>query len=253
MNEKDSNVISHEKDKKLKRIRLIIQLILLIILIGIAVFALIKLVPVFVKIQNDEVYRDYIVSEINKAGKFSWLILLGIQVVQAVLAFIPAGPCVIITGMMYNPVIATIICLVGQTIGAVIVIYLVKLFGYTFMALFIDPEHTKKFKLLDDAKRCGVLMFSYLLIPALPKDPIYFVVPFTKVKVRHFVIINLVARTPMTIVSVIFGNSLINGQIGLGLILGICCAVVALICFIFNKKIVDVIDRITSRTKTPQC
>ncbi len=239
--------MEEEKKKKLRIIRITIQVILLVVLIGICIYAMIQLYPIFERVQKDEECRNYIIEQLNSFGSFSWIILMLLQVVQTVLAIIPAGPVVIVTGMMYHPALAVIICLVGQTLGALVVIGLVKLFGYSFLALFIDPEQPKKFKLLQDGKRCGVLMFSYLLIPFLPKDPIAFIVPFTKVKVRWFILINIIARTPITIVSVLFGNTLITGNFTVGIIIGCLSAVVAGLCFIFNKKIVAFIDKITTK------
>lgn len=248
---KDEDIeLDGKKKNKLKIIRIVIQAILIVGILVLAVFAVIKLYPIFMKINDDEAYRQMIIDKISAYGNFSWLILIGIQIVQTILAVIPSGPVVIITGIMYNPWVASIICLVGQTLGAVIVIYLVKLFGYTFISLFIDPEQTKKFKILQDGKRCGVLMFSYLLIPLLPKDPIAFIVPFTKVKVKHFIWINLVARTPMTIVTSFLGSSIVTGNYIISLVLGIICGILALLCFIFNKKIVDYIDKITMKINT---
>ena len=238
------------KKNKLKIIRITIQTILIVGILALAVFAIIKLYPIFMKINDDEVYRQMIIDKISSYGSFSWLILIGIQIIQTILAVIPSGPVVIITGMMYNPWIAALICLVGQTIGAVIVIYLVKIFGYTFISLFIDPEQTKKFKILQDGKRCGVLMFSYLLIPLLPKDPIAFIVPFTKVKVKHFIWINLVARAPMTIVTSLLGSSIMTGEYIIAIVLGCLCAVLAALCFVFNKRIVDFIDKIIIKINT---
>lgn len=234
--------------KKLKTIRTIIQIVVMVLIIGIAIYASIRLYPLFMKIQNDEGYRNTVVTKLKSFGSYSWIILILAQILQTVLAVIPSGPIVILTGIIYtNPFIGVLISLVGQTLGALLVIGLVKVFGYSFLALFIDPDQPKKLKLLEDGKRCGVLMFSYLLIPVLPKDPIAFIVPFTKVKVRHFIWINLVARTPMTIVSVIFGNSLISGNMTAGIIIASISAFLAVLCFIFNKQIVSFIDRITSK------
>lgn len=236
--------------KKLKRIRMIIQIVLIVIVLGLAIFAAVKLYPLFLRIQNDEAYCNEVVEKLNSFGSFSWIILILLQVVQTVLAVIPSGPLVILTGIIYsNPIVGILISLVGQTLGALVVILLVKAFGYSFMALFIDPEQPKKFKLLEDGKRCGVLMFSYLLIPVLPKDPIAFIVPFTQVKTHWFLLLNAVARTPMTIVSVVFGNSLISGNMGVGIIIAAISTIVALLCFIFNKKIVALLDKITMSKK----
>ncbi|MDE5856172.1 MAG: VTT domain-containing protein [Anaeroplasmataceae bacterium] len=244
--------MEEDKKRKYKIIRIIIQVVLIGILIGLAIFACVKLYPIFDRMQKDKEYLNEVLARIHSYGNISWLILIGMQIVQTILAIIPAGPVVILTGMLYPPVIAVIICLVGQTLGALVVIGLVKIFGYSFLALFVDPEQSKKFKILDDGTRCGVLMFSYLLIPFLPKDPIAFLVPFTKVKVRHFILIYTFARLPMTIVSVIFGNSLITGNYVASIVIGSISFLLAILCFIFNKKIVAWLDHFASKKSQPE-
>jgi uncharacterized membrane protein YdjX (TVP38/TMEM64 family) len=233
------------KNNKLRIIRIIIQAVVLILLVVFAIIACIKLYPIFIKIQNDEIYRNEVVAQIQSTGFWGGFILILIQVFQTVLAVIPSGPVVIIAGMMYDPWIAVLICLIGQTLGALVVIGLVKLFGYTFISLFVDLEKVKQFKLLNNEKKCAVLMFSYSLIPLLPKDPLAFIVPFTKVKTWVFLIITFVARMPMTIVSVVFGNSLISGEFGLGIIIACISGLLALVCFIFNNKIVEYLEKLS--------
>ena len=233
------------KNNKLRIIRIIIQAVVLILLVVFAIIACIKLYPIFNKIQNDEIYRNEVVAQIQSTGFWGGFILILIQVFQTVLAVIPSGPVVIIAGMMYDPWIAVLICLIGQTLGVLVVIGLVKLFGYTFISLFVDLEKVKQFKLLNNEKKCAVLMFSYSLIPLLPKDPLAFIVPFTKVKTWVFLIITFVARMPMTIVSVVFGNSLISGEFGLGIIIACISGLLALVCFIFNNKIVEYLEKLS--------
>ena len=232
------------ESKRYKVVRIIIQSILLALLLLGVVIACIKLYPIFIRLQNDEMYRNEIVEQIQSTGIWGGLILISIQVIQTILAIIPSGPVVIIAGMMYEPWIAVLICLIGQTLGALLVIGLVKLFGYTFISLFVDLEKVKQFKILKNEKKCAVLMFSYSLIPFLPKDPLAFIVPFTKVKTWVFLAITFVARTPMTIVSVVFGNSIISGEFGLGIIIAGISLLLAILCFIFNNKIVNYLDKI---------
>ena len=122
------------KNNKLRIIRIIIQAVVLILLVVFAIIACIKLYPIFNKIQNDEIYRNEVVAQIQSTGFWGGFILILIQVFQTVLAVIPSGPVVIIAGMMYDPWIAVLICLIGQTLGVLVVIGLVKLFGYTFIS-----------------------------------------------------------------------------------------------------------------------
>lgn len=238
---------TEEKKEKFRKIRIAIQIVLILLLVTLSIYATVRLYPVFQRIQQDEAYLQEILEKIRSFGNVGWLLLIGMQILQTVLAIIPSGPIVILTGILYPPVIAILISLAGQILGALVVIGLVKLFGYSFLALFVDPEQPKKFKLLEDGKRCGVLMFSYLLLPFLPKDPIAFIVPFTKVKIRYFILIYIFARLPMTIVSVIFGNSLVSGNYIASILIGAMSFVLALLCFIFQKKLVSFLDKITSQ------
>ena len=237
------------ESKRYKVVRIIIQSILLVLLLLGVVIACFKLYPIFIRIQNDEIYRNEIVEQIQSTGIWGGLILISIQVVQTILAIIPSGPVVIIAGMMYPSWIAVLICLFGQTLGALLVIGLVKLFGYAFISLFVDIKKVKQLKLLNNEKKCAVLMFSYSLIPFLPKDPLAFIVPFTKVKIWVFLLITFIARMPMTIVSVVFGNSIISGEFGIGIIIVCISLALSILCFIYNNKIVTYLDRILEKKK----
>jgi uncharacterized membrane protein YdjX (TVP38/TMEM64 family) len=198
------------------------------------------------KIQKDEVFRIEFTEKIRSYGYLSFFLVLAAQILQCVLAIIPSGPIVMISGMLFNPFVAVIVCLLGQTIGGLIIYYLVKLLGYNFIALFIDPDKIKNSKLIANKNRTNVLMFGYLLIPALPKDIVSFVAPFTKIKIKEFILISFIARIPMTIVTVLMGSSIIDGRYILVTILAIISLLLALLCFIFNKKIVNYLENRSS-------
>ncbi len=239
--------LSKEKAKKYKRIRIIIQIIVIGLVLAGLIYLTIKIFPIAIKIQQDEEYRNHILELIEKYGSWSWSLILTAQVVQTVLAVIPSGPIVMISGMLYNPAISVILCVLGQTIGAVIVFLLVKALGVRFIALMIDPDSIKNSKLLRSETKTEVLMFGYYLVPALPKDIIAFVAPFTKIKIRRFIIINLIARIPMTIVTVLMGSSIISGSYWLCIVLAIFSLLLAILCFIFNNKICRFIDKLAKK------
>ena len=239
--------LSNEKKKKYKRIRLIIQIIVISLVLAGLIYLTILIFPIALKIQQDEVYRNEILTKIEEFGSFSWALILLAQIIQTVLAVIPAGPIVMISGMLYNPFISVSLCIIGQTIGAVIVYLLVKALGVRFIALMVDPDTIKNSKLLRNETKTEVLIFGYYLIPALPKDIIAFVAPFTKIKLRNFIIINLIARIPMTVVSVLMGSSIISGSYAISIILAIISGLLALLCFIFNNKIVKFIDKLAKK------
>ncbi len=188
---------------------------------------------------RDEKVINDIENMLTKYGSWAWLILLFFMILQVVFAVLPNGPFEMIAGIMYGPFKGILIALAGATLGALIVILLVKAFGKGFAGLFVNLKDGQKYKLLNDEKRCLVVMFGLLIIPGIPKDFLAFLVPFTKIKTWKFLIINLIARTPVTIFSVLFGDSIRSGNYALSISLGIVALIIGLICVIFNKKIVS--------------
>ena len=187
---------------------------------------------------RDEKVINDIENMLTKYGSWAWFILLFLMILQVVFAVLPNGPFEMIAGIMYGPFKGILIALAGATLGALIVILLVKAFGKGFAGLFVNLKDGQKYKLLNDEKRCLVVMFGLLIIPGIPKDFLAFLVPFTKIKTWKFLIINLIARTPVTIFSVLFGDSIRSGNYALSISLGIVALIIGLICIIFNKKIV---------------
>lgn len=235
----DEHKLSKE-DKK----RLIITSTILVIFIGIIItFIVLGWNYIYGIFKRDEEVLNKIETFLNKTGSWAWLILILFMIFQVVFAVLPNGPFEMLAGLMYGVPLGVVISLVGSTLGTLVVILLVKAFGKGFASLFVNLRDSNKYKLLNDRKRCLVMMFGLLLIPGLPKDFLAFLVPFTKVKTWQYLILNLIARTPVTIFSVMFGDSLMSGNFALSLTLGIIAAVIGLVCIIFNKKIVSLFDK----------
>ena len=82
-----------------------------------------------------------------------------------------------------------------------------------------------------------------MLIPALPKDILAFVAPFTKIKLKDFLIITFFGRLPMTIVTVLMGTSIMEGSLPLAITLMCISVILAAICFIFQNKIINLLEK----------
>lgn len=227
-------------DKK----RLIItSTILLLFIIGFITLVVIYWDYIWGLCTKDEEITKQIQQFLNKYNSWAWLILILFMILQVVFAILPNGPFEMLAGLMYGPYLGITIALIGTTLGTLIVILLVKAFGKGFAALFVNIDDGDKYSLLKDRKRCLVIMFGLLIVPALPKDFLAFLVPFTKVKTYEYLILNLIARAPVTIFSVIVGDSLMSGNFTLAIILGVIAATIGLICIIFNKKIVQILTK----------
>ncbi len=187
---------------------------------------------------NDDAYKQAFINKIEEYKLFGLFMFIIITSLQVVFAFIPGEIMEIIAGLLYGPFFGLIVISVGVTIGCVIVYYLVKKIGINFFNKFFDiNKYQNKFQLLGCEKRLEILIFSITLIPGLPKDFIAFIIPFTKVKLHRFLVINVVARIPSILSSTLIGASLINGKYDVGIIIFSISTVIALIGIIFNKKI----------------
>lgn len=234
------------KDLKIKR--RIISTITIILFILLIIIVTIYLYPYISKL-NDLEYRENFIKKIRGFGPLGMLIIIGIFVLQAILAVIPSAPIELVAGLMYGSVLGLFLCLVGSTIGSLIVIFLVKIFGTDFVELFIGLDKIQKLGIIESKERTEVVMASILLMPSLPKDFLAFLVPFTKVKVKNFLIINFLARIPSTIVTSMLGQSIITGNYKVTIILIAVSVIVGLPGLIFNKQIVNFLTR---KTKTNQ-
>lgn len=243
-------VLEEEKKKQYKKYRITISIILMAILIGGIVGLTIWLYPYFSRILTDQEYKEMVAEKVRSFGNIGAVFaLIGAQIIQTVLAIIPVGPIVMVSGILFNPWIGVLISLVGQTIGSIVVYLLVKLIGVRFVALFFDPDRIKKTKILESGTRTGVIMTGYFMIPALPKDLVSFAAPFTNIKFRWFVLISFFARIPLTIVSVMMGEALITGDYLLAIIIAVISSILAFLCFVFNSKITSFLEKLSKKEK----
>lgn len=229
--------------KSYKIIRITLQILIITLLIIGAIYLTIKLFPYFIRVKQDEEYKNYIVNKIRNYGNFSSFIIIILQIIQTIFMIIPGGPIVMIAGILLEPGSAVLTSIIGQTLGGVIVFILVRFFGFRFISLFVNPKKILESKILKNKARCEVMIAGYLMIPALPKDIVSFIAPFTGIKLNDFVMLSLIARIPMTVVSVFIGSSLMNSNIILLIILIILSCTLALICFIFHEKIENLLQK----------
>lgn len=227
------------KNKKSIIIRSIIIFIVVVAMIVLTVIAL----PYVYRLK-DPVYKEEFIVSLQSKGILGALLLILFGIVQVVLAIIPGEILEIISGLMYGPWIGLLICEVGILIGSILVYYLTKVLGKGFANCFLDTDkYQDKFKLLNNSKRVEVLMISYLLFPGLPKDFLAFVAPFTKIGLIRFLIINAIGRIPSILSSTYFGGSLFSGHYKIAVTIYVIEGVLALLGFVFNKQISQLIDK----------
>ena len=110
------------------------------ILIGIGLILLcIWLFPYVLSLQ-DEAVRAQFEAYIDNLGIWGFFVMLGIQILQVIIAIIPGEPVEIISGVLYGGFGGLCLCLLGILIGTAAIYFAVKKLGYPLVHKFVSNE-----------------------------------------------------------------------------------------------------------------
>ncbi len=193
--------------------------------------------------------RNELVYFIRSKGVWGVLVLLGLQVLQVVVAIIPGEVVEVISGVLYGTIGGYIICTIGVLLSSILVFYTVKKLGKEYVEKVVTSEKLSKFKFLNDTTKLNSIIFLLFFIPGTPKDLLTYVVPLTKVKPLHFFIISTFARIPSIISSTYAGATIDQGNFKMTLIIFAITGIVGLLGIYLNDKIVKKLNKKRVDTK----
>lgn len=145
-------------------------------------------------------------SFIDSFGFVGWLVALGIQILQVLVALIPGELVEIGVGYAFGAVEGTLICLLGVAIASAIAFLLTKRFGVRFLELFFPVEKIDSLRFINTEKKLNRTVFLLFFIPGTPKDLLTYFVGLTRMKLSTFLSIMLIARIPSVVSSVVGGD-----------------------------------------------
>lgn len=184
---------------------------------------------------------ERVIESIQSQGAFGVLMLLGLQFLQVVVAFIPGEVVQVAAGMLYGPWLGALLILVGCVISSAIIYQLVHRLGASFVHDMVSKEHLEKFYTFERSGKLNIVVFILFLIPAMPKDVFTYLVPLTNMRMRTFLILATIGRIPGVLVSTYAAAGLAQGEITTSLIIFGVAAVIALLCLIFRDRIMRVL------------
>ena len=225
-------------DKKYTKKRKIIGLIILILVL-LALGALTWVITQrLIEIGGSAGDMQEFIASFGYAG---WLVALGFQVLQILVAFIPGELVESGMGYAFGAWLGTALCYAGLFIGQTLVFVIIRKFGTRAIGYFVSLDKLDRFQFMHNEKRLKQLIFILFIIPGTPKDLLTYLAPLTKIKLSEFLISSLIARFPSVVSSTIGGNFLSEGQYGYAAILYAVTGIVSLIGMkvynvILNKK-----------------
>ena len=149
---------------------------------------------------------------VNSLGILGVAIMLLIQVVQIVIAFIPGEVVQVMAGVMYGTWGGLALCLVGCVFASAIIFTLIRKFGRDFVVRLFGEEQLARYEFLQDSSKLETLVFILFLIPGLPKDLLTYIVPLTPINLRTFLVLSTIGRIPGMVASTLIGSSLTDAN-----------------------------------------
>lgn len=179
------------------------------------------------------------VAELGVWGAFA---LLGVQVLQVVVAILPGEPVELAAGAMYGTWGGLLLCLCGCVLGSAGVFLAVRRLGRPAFDSSALGSRLGRYRFLQDQARLEGLVFLLYLIPGTPKDILVYACALSPLPLGRFLLLSTLARVPSVLTSTWAGDSFTQNRLWLTLAI---CAFAALLGFgglLLHHRLVDGID-----------
>lgn len=178
-------------------------------------------------------------TRMDSFGAWSWLVALGIQVLQVIVALIPGEVVEVGCGLAFGTWGGLFICLLGSAIGSSVIFLLVRKFGVKLVEVFVSREKINSLKFLNNERKLKSIIFLVFFTIGTPKDLLTYFAGLTNIKFHEFLIISTVARIPSVISSILVGDKLSEGNFVTSILIFSASAVLGLMGVVAYNKFVD--------------
>ncbi len=186
---------------------------------------------------------ERLVTRVQEAGPAGVFVLLGMQLLQIIVAFIPGEMVQIAAGLMYGPFFGSVLILIGCALSSTIVYELVHFLGAPFVQGMVSTEHLDKFKKFEKTGKLDIIVFVLFLIPGMPKDVFTYIVPLTDMKLPRFITLTTIGRIPGVVASTYAASGFASGDIVGPLVVAGVVAVIAVVAVVFRERIMDALGK----------
>ena len=184
-----------------------------------------------------------VIDRVQNAGAPGVFILLAIQFLQVVVAFIPGEVVQVAAGMIYGPWMGAIVVLLGCVVSSAFVFILVKKLGAPFVQKMVPVKYMDKFQNFERSGKLNIAVFILFFIPGLPKDVFTYLVPLTHMRMRAFLLLSNVGRIPGVVMSTYAAGSIVEGDYLVAVVIFIISAVIAGVGLLNQKRIMAFFEK----------
>lgn len=231
------------EDKQSKQ-RIIILIACAFLLVIVVTILLWPLIGKLAEPEGQQAFRDWV----DSVGLAGWLIVLGIQILQIIVAFIPGEPVEILAGVLFGTWGGLLLCLMGSVLATTAVFAITRKCGLPLLYRLYDKDKVDNFKFFKDSQKVETAAFILFLIPGTPKDMLTYVAGVSKIKMSHFLIITTFARIPSIITGTIAGDVLLDDwKLALGIF--VLTGIIVIIGISYKERIMNYVRNVGAKRK----
>lgn len=244
MNEDQKNKI----EKRIKFISVIIKFSLLV--------AILVCVPLYIWFFHQDLIRQF--SDIDEVRAFfdrhkttSIFIYIGLQMTQIIISMIPGQALQFAAGLLYGFWAGFLISLIGAIAGTIVTYYLAQFLGKDALHVLFGKRHVEDYLNKINSKKGYILVFLIYLIPGVPKDLCSYAAGLSDMKLKAFLILSTVGRSPGMMGSLLIGKEIGEGNYITVFIIGIVAIIFFIFGIIYHSKLSNILDQIYDKLSKP--
>ena len=130
------------------------------------------------------------------------------SIVQIFVAVIPGEPLELAAGYAFGALPGTLLCLLAEGIGSVLVLTLVRRYGHRIARLFFSEEKLESLSFLHYSPKRLLLFAVIFIMPGTPKDLLCYFGGLTDIELAKLFIICSVGRIPAVVTSTLGGGAI---------------------------------------------
>lgn len=164
------------------------------------------------------------------------------QIIQVVICIIPGQPIQFAGSYIFGVFRGYLISIIGAVIGTVISFYLAKVLGRDALEMIFDKKKIEDYhRKLNSGKGLAAVLLIYL-IPGIPKDLTSYVAGISNMRIRPFLLVSTIGRSPAMFGSLLFGHFYSSRNYTAIAVLAAITVIILIISFFKRDRLISMLD-----------
>jgi len=171
-------------------------------------------------------------------GPYSPAVFVLFQSLQVIAAPFPGELTGVVGGWIYGKKIGFLLSTLGLTLGSWVAFELASILGRPFVERFVKADVLHRFDFLT-TNAGSAICFLLFIFPGFPKDYLCYLLGLSRMRLRTFLIVSAIGRTPGTYLLTIQGASIRNQQYLAAAIIAVVAAALLLLAYLYRGRIFE--------------